>query len=87
MKGFDYLGLTTLKFDRERCVGCFLCLDVCPHSVFEASDRKVSLVAPKKCIECGACARNCPAGAISVKPGVGCAEAILRSWISGAPPD
>ncbi|MFQ6038100.1 MAG: 4Fe-4S binding protein, partial [Candidatus Aminicenantales bacterium] len=30
-------------------------------------------------MECGACARNCPSGAISVRAGVGCAYALLMS--------
>jgi ferredoxin len=34
-------------------------------------------------MECGACAKNCPFAAISVRPGVGCAWAILISEIKG----
>jgi ferredoxin len=30
-------------------------------------------------MECGACRRNCPFGAIEVDEGVGCAAAILMS--------
>jgi ferredoxin len=32
------------------------------------------------CMECGACALNCPVEALSVRPGVGCAVAILNAW-------
>ena len=35
------------------------------------------------CMECGACAINCPPGALGVKPGVGCASAILHAWLTG----
>jgi len=31
------------------------------------------------CMECGACARNCPTEAITVKAGVGCAAAVINS--------
>ena len=39
----------------------------------EISDRDL-------CMECGACARNCPVQALTVSPGVGCAVAILAAW-------
>ena len=35
------------------------------------------------CMECGACAVNCPVAAISVDPGVGCAAYIISGWIHG----
>jgi hypothetical protein len=34
-------------------------------------------------MECGACARNCDFGAITVNAGVGCAAAIINSMITG----
>ncbi|MBW2428943.1 MAG: 4Fe-4S binding protein, partial [Deltaproteobacteria bacterium] len=33
------------------------------------------------CMECGACAQNCPTNAIRVTPGVGCASYIIQTWI------
>mgnify|MGYP001305623474 FL=1 len=88
MQGYDYLGINTLHFDAEKCVGCGMCLTVCPHAVFVKGDGnlkggKVALDKPSKCMECGACAINCPVAAITVTPGVGCASAILHSWITG----
>jgi ferredoxin len=38
------------------------------------------------CIECGACAVNCPEDALSLHPGVGCAAAILKGWITRSQP-
>ena len=38
---------------------------------------------PHDCMECGACAKNCPAGAISVEAGVGCFSALLRETLLG----
>ncbi|MGD2023929.1 MAG: 4Fe-4S binding protein, partial [Desulfobacterales bacterium] len=35
------------------------------------------------CMECGACAKNCPTDAIGVTPGVGCASYIIQTWIKG----
>lgn len=87
MKGFRYLeGVVTLKLDPKKCVGCGLCAIVCPHAVFLVDDRKARVLDRDACIECGACAKNCPVGAIAVKPGVGCATAVLHAWISGGEP-
>jgi hypothetical protein len=37
-------------------------------------------------MECGACARNCAAGALTVKAGVGCAAAVISGAIRGGEP-
>ncbi len=83
----NYLGENTLALDTDKCIGCMMCTSVCPHAVFEKDGKKkVALVAAENCIECGGCAGNCPVGAIEVTAGVGCASAILNSWINGGEP-
>lgn len=52
-------------------------MEVCPQRVLILEDELVKIVQFEKCIECGACMINCPFGAIFVKPGVGCANAVL----------
>ncbi|MFH0825412.1 MAG: mercury methylation ferredoxin HgcB [Pseudomonadota bacterium] len=77
---FLYLkNVVTLRFNEEKCVGCGLCLDVCPHAVFVRKNGKVGIGIRDACMECGACAMNCPASAITVQAGVGCAAAVINS--------
>jgi ferredoxin len=84
MKEFRYLeNVTTLKLDKESCIGCGMCGVVCPHTVFEVVDKKAVIKDLDGCMECGACAANCPVQAISVTPGVGCASYIIQTWIKG----
>ncbi len=85
MQGFRYLQESTLHYDAQKCIGCGNCLEVCPHQVFELELNRAECRDPGACMECGACALNCPAGAIQVRQGVGCAEAILYSWLSRVP--
>lgn len=71
--------VVTLSLDEERCTGCGLCLDVCPHAVFVRRNGKVAVSTRDACMECGACSRNCPSSALSVRSGVGCAAAVISS--------
>ena len=60
-----------------------MCAAVCPHGVFSIEGKKARMIDRDRCMECGACAKNCPFAAISVRAGVGCAWAILISEIRG----
>lgn len=81
MKDYKYVsGVATLELDESKCTGCGTCTKVCPHRVLEVTGGKAKIVDKDACMECGACALNCPAAALSVRPGVGCASAIIVSW-------
>ncbi len=71
--------VVTLRLDQDKCVGCGVCLAVCPHQVFDMNNGCASIEKRDLCMECGACAKNCPAGAVYVKVGVGCAAAVINS--------
>ncbi len=82
MKGFRYLkDVTTLNLDQDICIGCGLCLEVCPHQVFSLAEKKAFFRDRDACMECGACALNCPVKAISVDAGVGCATGLINEWL------
>ena len=80
-------NVVTLEYDRTKCTGCGKCAEVCPHSLFvmEEGERKARLTDRDLCIECGACMRNCAFEAIKVRPGVGCAYALMISALRGKP--
>jgi NAD-dependent dihydropyrimidine dehydrogenase PreA subunit len=83
----QYLSnVATLILDTNKCIGCGMCENVCPHGVFAVANRKAQAVDKDSCMECGACAKNCPANAITVEAGVGCAAAIIYSWFTGKEP-
>lgn len=80
---FDSYTGTSLRYYPERCINCTRCLQVCPHGVFAGGREGVELVRPASCMECGACALNCPVQAIAVQSGVGCAWAMIRAALRG----
>jgi len=77
-------NVATLKLDAGKCIGCGLCLAVCPHEVFALAEGKAQIIDLDACMECGACARNCPPKALSVDSGVGCATGILNGLFNGS---
>jgi NAD-dependent dihydropyrimidine dehydrogenase PreA subunit len=81
MRDLVYLkNVSSLKLDEKKCVGCGMCMTVCPHAVFRMNERHVIINNLDACMECGACANNCPTEAIAVKNGVGCAAAVINSF-------
>lgn len=78
----------TLKLEIAKCTGCGQCLEVCPHAVFgrEAQSKRVKLLHAERCMECGACMRNCAFGAVQVETGVGCAAALISGALNGTAP-
>ena len=80
-------NVVTQTLDVERCAGCGMCAEVCPHGVFVVESRKASIVDRDACMECGACAQNCATRAVTVQAGVGCATAVLQGMVRGGEPN
>ena len=76
-------AINTLQYDQSLCIGCGVCVDVCPHAAFEMRGRLAYLINQQACMECGACQLNCPTDAIRVESGVGCANAMIRAALLG----
>lgn len=51
---------------KNSCVGCGVCVSVCPFEAMEMSPLGVAVVLAEKCIGCGKCAKECPRGVIRV---------------------
>ena len=67
MNNMTYLkDVVTLQLDENKCTGCGMCLEVCPHEVFTMNSSHAVIQNRDACMECGACSLNCPFGAISV---------------------
>jgi NAD-dependent dihydropyrimidine dehydrogenase PreA subunit len=87
MRKHYYLkDVVTLKLDKDKCNGCGMCIKVCPHAVFDMNEKKAIISDRDACMECGACSQNCPVQAIEVRAGVGCANMIISSALSGTAP-
>ena len=85
MKNLRYIpGVASLSLNEDACIGCGLCATVCPHGVLRLNHRKAQIIDLNGCMECGACANNCPTLAVQVKPGVGCANYIIKDWLKGS---
>nr|MDO8080073.1 CoB--CoM heterodisulfide reductase iron-sulfur subunit A family protein [Candidatus Freyarchaeota archaeon] len=56
----------TAEVDEERCIGCQLCMDVCPFHAVIFEEGK-SMIIEAVCRGCGNCAAGCPSRAISMK--------------------
>ena len=88
MAEFRYLkNVATLKLNEKKCIGCGMCVKVCPHRIFVLKNKKALITDKDKCMECGACALNCAYKAITVNSGVGCAYAVINGWMKGTDPD
>ena len=88
MMNLRYLDdVVTLQLNACRCIGCGMCVEVCPHTVWKMENNKAVMIDKNACMECGACAKNCLANAIELEVGVGCARAVLTGMIYGTAPN
>ena len=56
----------TTVIDRERCIGCGACVQVCPSQTLEMQDGKAAVTGDRS-LGCGQCAAVCPVEAVRVE--------------------
>ncbi len=58
-----------IAYDREKCIGCQLCIRVCPANVIEflPEDKKIRMYVAR-CTFCAHCVDACPVDALATTP-------------------
>ncbi|EJN56184.1 4Fe-4S dicluster domain-containing protein [Loigolactobacillus coryniformis] len=58
----------SIKIDRDLCIGCGRCVDICPGNLIqmvgEGENRKAEMMYPDECWGCISCIKVCPVQAI-----------------------
>ncbi|MCR4963132.1 MAG: electron transfer flavoprotein subunit alpha [Firmicutes bacterium] len=57
--------MSGLVIDKQKCIGCGLCVAACPASALTLAD-DVAQVEQAACVLCGMCVDSCPEGAIAI---------------------
>lgn len=64
LKGEAPVSAPVAVVDQEKCVGCGVCVDVCPVGAISVDD--VAEVDHERCTGCARCVATCPEGALSL---------------------
>jgi dissimilatory sulfite reductase (desulfoviridin) alpha/beta subunit len=65
IKDIGIIGHVQIVVDAQQCNGCAECAAVCEESAIVLRDGFLAGINEDLCVQCGACARLCPTGAIS----------------------
>jgi len=57
--------LALLEINRDECIGCAACVEVCPFGSLSLDDEGIAVV-DETCTACGACLPECPVEALSL---------------------
>ncbi len=59
-------ALIKYEIDDEKCKGCGICLDACPHDAIKGEKKEAHTIDQDTCQKCGICIEECKLDAISV---------------------
>jgi len=63
----------------HECVGCSVCMRVCPVDAIIGKPKERHRIASEICIDCGACGRICPYASVKNPEGQVCERIRIRS--------
>ena len=63
----------------HECVGCSVCMRVCPVDAIVGKPKARHRILPEVCIDCGACGRICPYASVKDPEGQVCERIRIRS--------
>jgi heterodisulfide reductase subunit A len=66
-RGWVATETKTSEITRETCIGCSLCVLLCPYHAIDKDDENKARVNSALCEGCGLCAASCPTQSISVR--------------------
>ncbi len=66
-KGWVAMGTNTSEINADTCIGCGLCVSLCPYHAITKNDENKAEVNRALCEGCGLCAASCPTQSISVR--------------------
>lgn len=53
-----------LIVDRDNCINCSVCAEICPSYIIEIRENLPYIISDQHCIRCGHCVAVCPTGAL-----------------------
>ncbi|KXB07450.1 hypothetical protein AKJ51_01355 [candidate division MSBL1 archaeon SCGC-AAA382A20] len=56
-----------MEIDRDNCINCGKCVEICPVNVFEMEEEEPVIKHAGDCTLCGVCADQCPEDAIEIQ--------------------
>ena len=75
------VGGVVAEISRTRCVGCKVCVQVCPYQAIALDDKNIAVVNEALCKGCGTCVSSCRSGAPQLR---GFTNAGIFSQIAAA---
>ncbi|MBU0516922.1 MAG: FAD-dependent oxidoreductase, partial [Proteobacteria bacterium] len=61
------VGGEVAEISPVRCVGCGLCIEICPYSAIDLDEKNIAVVNEALCKGCGTCVAACRSGAPSLR--------------------
>lgn len=58
--------MVTINFDKELCIGCGICVDICSYEAIQLTNNRAEYILPEECFSCGHCQAVCPVDAVSM---------------------